>query len=62
MQLIPSKNRNGITVIAVGGVAGFFCVVLVILRMWACRLKGLKLDSSDWTCVASLVGIQSQNL
>lgn len=56
MTLIPSRNRAGIAIIVVEATVSFFAIVAVALRVWARKLKGARLDASDWTCIAALVG------
>lgn len=56
MALIPPENHAGIATIASAAVMGTMAIIAVFLRVWARRLKGARLDGSDWTCISALVG------
>ncbi|PVH96122.1 hypothetical protein DM02DRAFT_731390 [Periconia macrospinosa] len=55
MVLIPSYNHVGVSAITVGAIASFLAITAAVLRVWARRITGSSLDSSDWTCFAGLV-------
>ena len=55
MSLIPSRNTKGVAIIAISVVVAVFAIIAAGLRVWARRLKGLRLDASDWTCLLGLV-------
>ncbi|KAH9864320.1 hypothetical protein J1614_010254 [Plenodomus biglobosus] len=55
MGLIPKENTSGRTLIIVEAVVAFLALVVVCLRVWARRLKGVKLNLSDWLCISALI-------
>jgi type II secretory pathway component PulK len=50
-------NTKGIAIIVVAAVVTVFAIITVGLRVWARRLKCIRLDASDWTCILGLVGL-----
>ncbi|KAL6709022.1 hypothetical protein ACN47E_002149 [Coniothyrium glycines] len=55
MALVPSSNGGGIAIITTNSIVGFLAIVCVILRVWARKLKGARLDGSDYTCILGLI-------
>jgi hypothetical protein len=55
MSIIPPRNTKGVAVIAISVTVAVFAITAAGLRVWARRLKGLRLDASDWTCLLGLV-------
>lgn len=55
MSLVPITNQGRGAAVVVSAIVGFLALIVVILRLWARRLKRVRVDSSDWTCILGLV-------
>ncbi len=55
-MVCPLRHSDGAAIIAVESILCAFAIAAVVLRIWARRLKGIRLQASDWVCIAGLVG------